>query len=56
MGQIIVNGTVMGETNADIQIVPMYNEGIKIMDIIINGETTPIYIPVQNSQNGGNNS
>lgn len=56
MGQIIVNGTVMGETNADIQIVPMYNQGIKIADIIINGETFPIYIPVQNSQNGGENT
>lgn len=56
MGQTIVNGNVMGETNDDIVINPVYNSGIKVADIVINGVTYPIYIPDQNSQNGGNNT
>ena len=56
MGQLVVNGNVYGETNDELEVVPMYTEGIKIADIIINGVATPIYIPVQNSQNGGENT
>lgn len=53
MAQIVVNGNVYGETNDTIVITPMYTEGIKIAEIIINGAKTDIYIPA-NSQNGGN--
>ena len=56
MGQIIVNGNVLGETNDDIVINPVYDSGIKVADIVINGTTYSIYVPDQNSQNGGNNS
>ena len=52
MAQIITNGVVIGETNQTITITPVYTEGIKIADITINGVTTPLYIPAQ--QSGGN--
>ena len=51
MGQIVVNGNVMGETNETITITPEYNEGIKIATIIIGDQTVELYIP---DQNGGN--
>lgn len=50
MGQLIVNGNVIGEQNDDIQITPVYESGILIATITINGIDYPIYIP-----NGGNN-
>ena len=56
MGQIVQNGDVYGETNQKIQVVPRYDSGILIATIIIDGESYPIYIPDQNSQNGGNNT
>lgn len=56
MGQIVVNGDVYGETNQEIIITPVYDSGIKIADITIDGVDYPLYIPDQNSQNGGNNS
>ena len=51
MGQTVVNGDVYGETNQQIQVVPRYNSGILVATIIIDGESYPIYIPDQNSQN-----
>lgn len=56
MGQTVINGDVFGETNQQIQVVPKYNSGILVATIIIDGESYPIYIPDQNSQNGGNNT
>lgn len=54
--QTIINGNVYGEPNQEIIITPVYDSGIKIADITINGVDYPLYIPDQNSQNGGNNS
>lgn len=50
MGQIIVNGNVVGEQNDEIVITPVYDTGILIATIEINGVSTPIYVP----NNGGN--
>lgn len=58
MGQTVVNGNVMGETNDKIVVIPSYNSGIKIAEIRINNDTYELFVPtnvVQNSQNGGNN-
>jgi hypothetical protein len=51
MGQLIVNGNIIGEQNDTIEVVPKYQSGTLIAEIIINGHTIPIYIPT----NGGNN-
>lgn len=53
MGQIIVNGNIMGESNDEITIRTLYTEetGVKIAEITINGTTTPIYAP---KNEGGN--
>lgn len=51
MGQLIVNGNILGESNDTIVVTPVYTEGIKIATITINGVSTDIYIPT----NGGNN-
>lgn len=51
MGQLIVNGNVIGESNRNITITPEYTEGIKIATIQIDDEEPiEIYIPA----NGGN--
>ena len=51
MGQIVVNGNVVGETNDQIEIIPTYTSGIKILEIQIN-DNPPIEIFIPN--NGGN--
>lgn len=46
MGQVIVNGNIMGESNETIVITPEYTEGIKIATIQIgDNEPVEIYIP-----------
>lgn len=54
MAQIVVNGNVYGEPSPIIVVNPMYNEGIKVAEIIINGDKTDIYIPDNSQNNGGN--
>lgn len=49
MGQLIVNGNVIGESNDTIEVIPKYQSGTLIAEIVINGVTYPIYIPT-----GGN--
>lgn len=55
MGQTVINGNVLGETNDKITIIPTYNSGIKIAEIKINNETYEIFVPNNAVQNNGGN-